>query len=180
MFGKKLFLVAIILAFSWGASFFSAPFARADHAIPERLINDTYVVTLLPSFEEEEAKLTFFFREIQSGKDIAVPISFRVFIEMKDGSSIFASETLTAEQGVGIARFPFPGQGIYTITIEFEKADEPGVIYRPADPWSLWVPGEGVVDQYPIGYSEIAGFALLAIAIIAIIINILWRRHHQT
>lgn len=144
--------------------------ALADHASPERIVEEKYVVTLLFIPEAEVSKMRFFFRDFKTGRSIETPISFNITISETDSAlAIFKSPELSASSGVGDFAYKFPRGGLYTVLMKFKVGDRPGNAYLP-DPWSLWVPAYGGSEnaaRYPFGYSEISGFlALLGVLVI--------------
>lgn len=155
-------------------AFFSAV-AHADHAGPEKIVDGKYVVTLLMTPEGGAMKLRFFFRDINTGKNLTVPILFHFTVRAEGNDEIlFASADQKAENGIGEATYQFPRGGVYSLRLEFEKEDEPGKRYAP-DGWSLWISGAGktFAEQYPIGLSEI--FSFLTLISTVLVLGASWR-----
>ncbi|MBI2626280.1 MAG: hypothetical protein HYW69_01660 [Candidatus Nealsonbacteria bacterium] len=167
----SLFLISSLFFFSlWSI-------AAADHLTPERVIENKYTVILLMIPDGEQMNLRFFFRDANTGKNIIIPIAFRISIA-EDSSDSILLDKKEGKTANGIIELPykFPSGGLYKISLEFEKAGEDNV-YRP-DPWTLWVPGatKNFFQRYPIGRAEIAGFALFFSASGIVIFSILWKR----
>lgn len=152
--------------------------AQADHLTPERVVENTYTVILLMIPEGEQMRLRVLFRDVQSGKNIVVPITYRLSIS-REASPENILEKKEGETLNGIIEFPyvFPGGGLYEVSLEFEKADEQGKVYRP-DTWTLWVPGatQNFFQRYPIGFTEIAGFSALFASLGVVGFSVWWFR----
>lgn len=154
--------------------------ALADHEEPERIVEGKHSVVLSLVPEGKAMRLKFFFRDVLSGRSPAGPISLDLKItDEKNILTMFEEKNIKAKNGVGEFTYQFPSDGLYNVFMEFEKADEPGHIYRPA-PWLIWVPGleTGGGRSYPIGVSELAGFGLVALLALIILINF-WRRRRS-
>ncbi|MBI3420786.1 MAG: hypothetical protein HY006_01865 [Candidatus Sungbacteria bacterium] len=150
----------------------------ADHLTPERIVADKYTVILLLIPEGEEMRMRFIFREMQTGKPIPPPIRYQFSIRKENTAEpIVEGGEEEAKSGVGEFVHLFPEGGLYKVTLTFEVAREPGMVYRP-DHWSVWVPGvkNSFYDRYPIGFTEIAGLATLLGAFSVVVASVLYRR----
>jgi hypothetical protein len=170
---SRLFFLALV-----GVVFLQAPIALADHEGPERVVENRYVVTLLPTFHETETTLKFFFRDILTGKPLSVPVRFHITIEdEKTSEVIFTSPEVETTQGMGEMAYTFPHQGLYSVNMTFEKTDEPHKAFHPG-PWPIWTPGSGPT-QYPIGGSEIAGVGLFVLSILVVLTSVWWKKRYD-
>jgi hypothetical protein len=106
--------------------------------------------------------LRFFFRDFKTGRKLVAPISFDVKIrDERTRKFIFESPNIRAGDGVGEWVYSFPADGFYEVFLEFEKADEPGRIYRPDD-WYLWIAAGRSAQGDGYYYGVIAVCGLLA------------------
>jgi hypothetical protein len=155
----------------------SSNWLDANHAGPERVVENKYVVVMSLFPEGEEMKLGFIFRDFYTGKNILTPLKFKFSLkEETQATPFFESPELAARNGVGEFSYQFPQEGIYIVSLLFKDKESTETVYRP-EPWSIWVPGRtsSLRGRYPIGWSEAAGFLLLAGVLLAIILSI-WRK----
>jgi len=160
--------------------FFLPSGAFADHEGPERIVEGKYVVILTLVPEGKAMRLKFFFRDALGGKSLTQQIFLGLKIADEKNTKILIEEkNIEVKNGVGEFVYQFSRDGLYNVFMEFEKADEPGYIYRSA-PWSIWAPGAeaGKGRSYPIGASELAGFGLAALLALIVFIN-LWGRKRK-
>lgn len=155
--------------------FFSSLLVYADHLGPEKLVEGKYVVILSLIEEGNAMKLKFFFKDVQTGKQLEIPINFNIKVIDEQKNIIFENQSLHTDKGISEIIYQFPKNGLYKVFLEFEKADEPGKIYK-VDAWSIWVPGQKKGFFYPVGMSELAGLALLFLALAVFIANYWWLR----
>jgi hypothetical protein len=147
-------LVALLILFSAIPSIWA-------HGEPEKVVEGKYVVSLALTPQGKEMSLRFFFRDFKTGQRFPAPISFQVKIrDPQTEKLVFESLNLRATNGVGDLVYPFSLDGFYEVFLEFEKADEPGKIYRPED-WYVWVPA-GQADEAHGYYGIIVISGLLA------------------
>ena len=138
--------------------------AQADHATPERVVEDKYVVSLWPTFAGDTAQVRLFFRDLHTGKNLLVPIQYQIEV-IQDDTTVFTGKEST-DQGVGELSIQLPGAGIYKFRMEFEVSGDENAVYRPSE-WSIWAPGAGGRERYPITYSELSGFFLLSVPMLS-------------
>ena len=130
---------------------------------PEKVVEGKYVVSLVLIPRGEEMSLRFFFRDFKTGQRLLVPISFKIKIrDYQAEKFVFESPTTRASNGLGELAYQFSLDGSYEVFLEFEKADEPGKIYRPED-WYLWVPAGHASEAH--GYYGIIAISGLLVAI---------------
>jgi hypothetical protein len=130
------------------------------HGEPEKVIEGKYVVSLVLVPQDAKMSLRFFFRDFKTGQRLLVPISFQIKIRDPQAQKfVFESPNLRARNGVGDLIYQFYLDGFYEVFLEFEKADEPGKIYRPDD-WYLWIPAGHAAEAHRY-YGIIAISALL-------------------
>lgn len=130
---------------------------------PEKVVEGKYVVSLVLIPRGEEMSLRFFFRDFKTGQRLLVPISFQIKIRDPQARKfVFESPNLRARNGVGDLIYQFYLDGFYEVFLEFEKADEPGKIYRPDD-WYLWIPAGHAAEAH--GYYGIIAISALLVAI---------------
>jgi hypothetical protein len=133
------------------------------HGEPDKVVEGKYVVSLVLIPRGEEMSLRFFFRDFETGRKLLVPISFKIKIrDHQTRNFIFESPNMRAGNGVGDLIYQFSLDGFYEVFLQFEKADEPGKIYRPED-WYLWVPAGHAAEAH--GYYGIIAISGLLVAI---------------
>ena len=143
------------------------------HGEPEKVVEGKYVVSLALMPQGKEMSLRFFFRDFKTGHRLLVPISFHVKIRDPEAQKfIFESPNLRANKGVGDFAYQFSLDGFYEVFLQFEKADEPGKIYRPED-WYVWVPAGQAAEAH--GYYGIIAISGLLVAIS----GIAWRSRRK-
>ncbi len=167
---------AVVLA--WFAVFFvflSPSFA--DHSGPERVVENKYVVILLLNPKREQMLFRFIFRDIHTGRNLLTPVTFNFSVEDEGGGLAVKNIGIKTEKGTAEFLHEFQKGGIYKVSLEFEKADEPGKVYRPEN-WSIWVPGQtyNPFGRYPVGFAEIAGFSALFLALLVFLGSIWWQK----
>ncbi len=154
---------------------FHSELALADHIGPEKIVDGKYVV-ILSLVPEENAtgtmRLRFLFRDMQTGKPLLAPVSYNAKIIDDKQQIVFENHSMKAVNGLGEFTYQFPKNGLYKVFLEFEKADEPDKTYK-VDSWPIWVPGQKREFFYPLGMSELAGFALLILALVIVFVNYL-------
>jgi len=130
---------------------------------PEKVVEGKYVVSLVLVPQEGGMSLRFFFRDFKTGERLLVPISFQIKIRDHQAQKfVFQSPNIQASNGVGELVYQFSLDGFYEVFLEFEKADEPGKIYRPDD-WYLWIPAGQAAQAH--GYYGIIAISGLLVAI---------------
>jgi hypothetical protein len=133
------------------------------HGEPEKVIEGKYVVSLVLVPQDAKMSLRFFFRDFKTGQRLLAPISFQIKIRDPQAQKfVFESPNLRARNGVGDLIYQFYLDGFYEVFLEFEKADEPGKIYRPDD-WYLWIPAGHAAEAQ--GYYGIIAISALLVAI---------------
>ena len=133
------------------------------HGEPEKVIEGKYVASLVLVPQGAEMSLRFFFRDFKTGQRLLVPISFQIKIrDPRAQKFVFESPSMRARNGVGDLIYQFSLDGFYEVFLEFEKADEPGKIYRPDD-WYLWIPAGHAAEAH--GYYGIIAVSALLVAI---------------
>ena len=150
----------------------------ADHAAPERIVDNKYAVIILPFSENKETGLRFIFRDIKSGKNLSFPVTYHFsIIEEGSGKIIYESLAEEAKNGVGESVYQFSGSEFYKVSLEFKVADGTGNTYRP-DRWTIWVFGKNskFSQRYPISSSAIGGLISLLFAAAMVLFSIWWKR----
>src|SRR2546426_928785 len=137
----------------------AAPLALA-HGGPEKVVGNLVVSLVLVSVHDETA-LRFFFRDLSSGRPLAVPVAFRVHLrDEAAGTQVEESPRLTTSTGTGEFVPRTPRHGLHEVLLEFERADRPGRMYRPED-WLGPMGHRGTAGPTPGGWGLAAGPALL-------------------
>jgi hypothetical protein len=137
----------------------AAPLALA-HGVPEKVVGNLVVSLVLVSVHDKTA-LRFFFRDLSSGRPLAVPVAFRVHLrDEAAGTQVEESPRLTTSTGTGEFVPRTPRHGLHEVLLEFERADRPGRMYRPED-WLVQMGHRGTAGPTPGGWALAAGLAIL-------------------
>jgi hypothetical protein len=156
MIAAAVLLVASVILFSDSGLIWA-------NGEPEKVVERKYVVSLVLVPQREEMSLRFFFRDFKTGQRLLVPISFQIKIRDPLAQKfVFESPNIRTSNGVGELVYHFSLDGFYEVFLEFEKADEPGKIYRPDD-WYLWIPAGHAAEAH--GYYGIIAISALLVAI---------------
>ena len=157
------------LAPSWpgGAVFAAAPRASA-HGVPEKVVDDLVVSLVLIRVHDTNA-LRFFFRDLRSGRPLAIPVTFRVRLrDEATGAQVEESPRLTTMIGRGEFVPRVPRDGVHEVLLEVEacgpggpRLPAGGLAGRDGRAWTRW-DGARRMDacigaQRPRGRRRVAG-----------------------
>jgi hypothetical protein len=131
------------------------PFVVSAHNQgPERVVDGKYVVLLLLQPKEEAMHLRFFFRDMQTGREVTLPVSgFVEFLDADTAQPVMEGQQLSTENGKADMTVTFPHDGLYHIELRFQTSDRPGYMYKP-EAWDVWMPGTVQTESLPFGVSE--------------------------
>ncbi|MBI2013301.1 MAG: hypothetical protein HYS87_00465 [Candidatus Colwellbacteria bacterium] len=158
-----------------------AQLARADHEGPERIVEGKYAIylSIIPE-GSDYLNLRFFFNDAKTGKRVSDIIP-TVSISDEGGAAILSNQSLGVKNGVAELKYAFPHSGLFNVYLSFGVGGEPEKVYSP-ELWSIWVPGAdgvGAQGKYPVGLSEISGFALAALALVLVIWSFISNRNRK-
>ncbi len=142
----------------------------ADHATPERVVEGKYTIIVSPNHAKGEIR--FFFRNSATGKNITESIKYQFSIEGIDSGGVYETQN-----GIGVVPYIFSRGGLHELNLTFVLL---GKKYIP-EHWTLWVPGEAssFFERYPVGYTEIAGFVTLLVALIILIVTAIINKRRE-
>ena len=160
---------------------FCIPFVVSAHNQgPERVVDGKYVVLLLLQPKEEAMQLRFFFRDMQSGREVTLPVSgFVEFLDADTAQPVMEGQQLSAENGKADMTVTFPRDGLYHIELRFQTSDAPGHIYKP-EAWDVWMPGTVQMGSLPFGVSEWLTVGLGAFIVLLIGSSVLQNRRKKS
>jgi hypothetical protein len=139
--------------------FAAAPRASA-HGVPEKVVDDLVVSLVLIRVHDTNA-LRFFFRDLRSGRPLAIPVTFRVRLrDEATGTQVEESPRLTTMIGRGEFVPRVPREGLHEVLLEVERADRAGRVYRPED-WLVEMGERGPAGMGPGGWILVSGLSLL-------------------
>ena len=139
--------------------FAAAPRASA-HGVPEKVVDDLVVSLVLIRVHDTTA-LRFFFRDLRSGRSLAIPVTFRVRLrDEATGAQVEESPRLTTMIGRGEFVPRVPRDGVHEVLLEVERADRAGRVYRPED-WLVEMGERGPAGMGPGGWMLVSGLSIL-------------------